>query len=535
VHRFLLALAVAGGLLLAGCSEDKSVSPTVPILQLSTRNLAFEAQAGGSNPAKAKVLVRNAGGGLLSYQASSLADWISVEYSSFNRDSVPASIPDTIRIFPITRLVTSGMHVDSVVVFSNDPDVANSPQYIRVSFNVSKAIQLTPQSFIFSAISTGNNPDRRYFKLESVGGGSFEYALTHSAPWLSLTAENGMLPDSIGIDVDISSLTSGVYYDTIVVVSPDTTVDTARLPVTLTISSWILSNTNIPVQSDLEGLTIREDGTLWTVGFVGNVAGFLGVMYKSEDMGATWQSVLTRANSTFGDVAFGSTKKGCLVGDSALVMLTSDSGKSWSLVGNMPIDSSRALWTLKYATPDTLWAVGTKGTIIRSIDGGTSWTLQNSGTSLSLAAIAIIDPNTAWVVGNNGNVFETTNAGATWLDANVQTNEDLWSVAFADPDNGWIVGNDGIMFRTVDGGLTWDLWESGTHQKLLDIVFADPLHAWVVGIQGTVVHSSDGGTTWLPQFTSVSSELTAAVFYNSSDGFIAGNSGVILKTISGGF
>jgi photosystem II stability/assembly factor-like uncharacterized protein len=523
-------------LLMAGCSDDRTTSPSAPIMSLSNHDLSFESVAGGSNPGKQKVTVSNVGVGIFTYRVTPpTADWIRVDNAGESRSVSASGAPDTIRIYTVTARVAPGTHVDSVFVSSNDPNVSGSAQYIRVTFTVGEAMRVAPTSLLFSAVSTGSNPDRQYFKVESAGGGTFNFTLGNSSAWLQTTATSGTAPDSVGVDIDVTGLPPGLYTDTIVVSHTDTSVSPVWLPVTLAISSWTLSNTDIPGSGSFFGLHLRDDGTAWAIGSILNLAGTIGILYKSPDMGETWQSALNVDNTKFANITFADDANGCLVGDTGLVMLTSDTGTTWSEIQTNPGDSIGNLWSVSFANADTGWAAGTQGTIIRTTDAGQSWTLQESGTTHSLADIAVIDAMTVWIVGNHGNVLKTVNAGETWAEIDIGEITDLWSITFSDANSGWIVGDMGFMMKSEDGGVTWEERVSGTPHKLADVYFYNNTLGWAVGNEGSIIHTNDGGATWLPQFTGSSSDLSTVRFFDQSTGLVVANGGVILKTISGGF
>ena len=61
-------------------------------------------------------------------------------------------------------------------------------------------------------------------------------------------------------------------------------------------------------------------------------------------------------------------------------------------------------------------AVGKLGTIIRTVDGGTSWVTQSSGSTLSLYSVNFTDSQNGTAVGDNGIILRTTNGGVTFIE-----------------------------------------------------------------------------------------------------------------------
>ena len=67
-------------------------------------------------------------------------------------------------------------------------------------------------------------------------------------------------------------------------------------------------------------------------------------------------------------------------------------------------DSFREDATLRsvaFITPETGLACGDRGTILRTVDGGSSWQLVKSGVDCPLSTVVWIDTNNAVVAGGN--------------------------------------------------------------------------------------------------------------------------------------
>src|SRR4026209_1123139 len=112
------------------------------------------------------------------------------------------------------------------------------------------------------------------------------------------------------------------------------------------------------------------------------------------------------------------------------------------------------------------WASGAGSTVLRTIDGGTTWQkLTVTSDALDFRDIDAVDAQTAYVlaIGNGpaSRIYKTTDAGKTWT---MQfRNEDpkvfLDAMSFWDANNGIVFGDsvDGQLYimTTKDGGRTW--------------------------------------------------------------------------------
>ena len=111
------------------------------------------------------------------------------------------------------------------------------------------------------------------------------------------------------------------------------------------------------------------------------------------------------------------------------------------------------------ATPDssTIVAVGDRGTVVRSTDGGDSWVLQGADTSNNLAAVSFVDANTGTAVGSYGTILRTIDGGETWVSQDSGTDFILLGVAFVDEWTGMAVGSLGRLTSSADGVRTCQL------------------------------------------------------------------------------
>ncbi len=131
----------------------------------------------------------------------------------------------------------------------------------------------------------------------------------------------------------------------------------------------------------------------------------------------------------------------------------------------------------------------------------TVWIPQNSGTSQHLQAVDFpAGTAVGYAVGRRGTILKTTDGGATWVALNSGTGQELRGVHF--PNSalvGWAVGKAGTILETRDGGLTWTPQASGTGANL-NAVYFPPGSAvgWAVGDKGTILKASTEGVSVTP-------------------------------------
>ena len=203
----------------------------------------------------------------------------------------------------------------------------------------------------------------------------------------------------------------------------------------------------------------------------------------------------------------------------------------------------RTINDIEFANANSGWAARIDGRIMRSTDGGNTWSTQTLITD-PLMSIDFVDASTGWVVGANGSIFDTTNGGISWSIEAKETLETLNGVTFVDSSRGWVAGNAGIILRTTTGGSSWGNQATGVIQNLNDIHFVKASTGWAVGDgnagtnKHTVLRTTDGGITWAlvgeSSFPIGHDSFTAVVFLDVNRGYISSPALGVYYTDDGG-
>jgi photosystem II stability/assembly factor-like uncharacterized protein len=171
-----------------------------------------------------------------------------------------------------------------------------------------------------------------------------------------------------------------------------------------------------------------------------------GLVY-TRDGGQTWTDAAPPQTVSARGLHFGEGQKIFVYGVGALLVSSSDEGKTWTQL--VPNDPSPFLLRRKVTASDakTLWsALGTG--LYRSDDDGVTWTLAVDG---QFNDIAFIDARYGWAVGRSGRVVATTDGGKTWIPQATPYRE-LWRIQAVDGKTAWIEGEAGTVLATGSGG-----------------------------------------------------------------------------------
>jgi len=225
-----------------------------------------------------------------------------------------------------------------------------------------------------------------------------------------------------------------------------------------------------------------------------------------------------------------------------------------------------------YASDQTLF-VGTFGTgVLKSTDGGATWSIMRRGMMAQRMTALAVSPNfaadrTVYSASGGPGIFASTDGGLTWHNRNAQTFSllDTYALAispnfasdrtlFAGNHMGMGSGRNGIA-RTTDGGLSWSNPETGLENKNVRALAISPNYAtdrtvfagtlckdfptcadsYVTG----VFKSTDGGNTWARALSGLPKKgiyaLATSPNYASDQTLFAGMwEGGVYKSTNGG-
>ena len=211
-------------------------------------------------------------------------------------------------------------------------------------------------------------------------------------------------------------------------------------------------------------------------------------LMKTEDGGQHWQQVSMRGvdpNARIVRAIFTGAGRGWAFGEAGIVYVTNDMGATWT---RLPAPTRYLLLGGDFINENDGWLVGAGATILQTADGGESWQhARLPTTNVRFNSTSFVEKRLGWTVGSGGAIFRTLNGGRSWLSQNSGVATDLLDVKFLDAGEGWAVGAEGVLLHTTDGGTHWSMEQAGTDHNLERIFFLDSTHGWAVGFGGTII------------------------------------------------
>jgi photosystem II stability/assembly factor-like uncharacterized protein len=190
------------------------------------------------------------------------------------------------------------------------------------------------------------------------------------------------------------------------------------------------------------------------------------------------------------------------------------------------------------ASDQVAWASGANGTVLRTADGGATWTKLTvpDAARLDFRDVDAVSETTAWVLsigaGSDSRIYKTVDAGAHWT---LQfTNPDVKAffdaMAFWDAQRGLAMSDsvDGhfVILSTADGGDTWTRVapeglppalpnEGGFAGSGTNIAVQPGGRAWIgtgAAANARILVTGDGGQHWQVVDTPVASSASSGIF-----------------------
>jgi photosystem II stability/assembly factor-like uncharacterized protein len=315
---------------------------------------------------------------------------------------------------------------------------------------------------------------------------------------------------------------------------------------------------------------------------------------------AQWYQQNSGTDKNLSAVQFIDANNGFVVGDSGIILRTTDAGNNWEI---QPSETDLPLNDIFFLDENNGWIAGgyvntgggfwAYGIILRTTDGGTTWSKQLEDSLDRHSGIFFKDSLNGWCVAYR--ILKTTDGGVNWSEV-IGLSWEVWNdVYFKNLDTGIIVGvrfgegrgsaaytiettdgglnwyggdlpvgfpagegglggvcssdsasvfavggiqtfpgnvSYGIIAKTTDWGTTWAI-DNIPGPPFSDVYFTDETNGWIVGVN-RILSTSDGGVTWTIQMSDTLNVFSSVYFADVSNGWTVGDNGAIFHTTNGG-
>jgi photosystem II stability/assembly factor-like uncharacterized protein len=246
-----------------------------------------------------------------------------------------------------------------------------------------------------------------------------------------------------------------------------------------------------------------------------------------------WLNSVSGVTASLRDVYFGSTSSGYAVGERGTILKTVSAGKNWATQSSGVTQTLRSVHSTTYSLA---WAVGERNTIIRTNNGGDSWEILPgpANNTVDFTGVRVIRPNLAILVASNSRIY--IGDGNTYQSyPQTQKLNSIWSnttgsLVYVVGDSGYI-STLNALFGTppVFQNIKTTLLSSKFKVSATDNVI-------LVGGENGVLLSTTDGTNWYTRNPGVTSSNINSIYFvdNTDTGWLVGSGGLISKSTNNG-
>lgn len=251
-----------------------------------------------------------------------------------------------------------------------------------------------------------------------------------------------------------------------------------------------------------------------------------------------WKPVVSGTQKKLLSISFGEPRTGYIGGVDSTLLKTTDGGQTWSQIA-LPnavsivfkdiVDVQFVSAQTGYITLSNIDFPLYQGVVYKTTDGGSTWNEVDAGNTAAARSYFLSEGN-GFVIGSAffaGSVVSKISGGnpADYHYFSSGPSEFLRAIDFRNAQTGIVAGDNGLVCRTLDGGITWDTLRMGIDSAIYAVRFLDDstVLAGTNNPGGSLFLSTDTGRTWHVEMNSLTFDypVMRSIAFSRKDSFIA--------------
>lgn len=230
------------------------------------------------------------------------------------------------------------------------------------------------------------------------------------------------------------------------------------------------------------------------------------------------------------------------------IALGTGTNAAYAAPADDPAIQDARLSSVSFVDAQNGWAVGDRGAIWHTADGGAHWQLQASGVTCALSSVQFLDAKNGWAAGGytqpythatTGVLLRTKDGGRSWKEIPKLLLPAITRLQFFDQAKGWAITQPSALFpagvcNTEDGGRTWTALPAAEGKAWLGGSFLGAELGVLVGSQGSIATVRGKTAELIKNADFGLRSLHRVVLSSQNAGWLVGDGGLVLRSEDGG-
>lgn len=269
---------------------------------------------------------------------------------------------------------------------------------------------------------------------------------------------------------------------------------------------------------DLYSITVTPNGTVHAVGangtyMINSGGGFVLQVHPANHV------------ADIKKIFFLDNNNGYILAGIAIVK-TNTGGTNWAI----QFLTTNNLYDIDFWNADSGIAVGGSDLILKTVDGGVSWTqIGRNMTTDNIVGVTWITENIVLAIADNNTLLTSTNSGDDWTSQSLPYTTLFTDIAY---NNSYVTisGNGSVVLKSMDYGVSWTQMNfSSTLINITAIALSSTGYASIaVSQNGNIYQSTNDCLDWTQISNGTTNWLNSIITLSNGSGWIVGDDGVIL-------
>ena len=269
-------------------------------------------------------------------------------------------------------------------------------------------------------------------------------------------------------------------------------------------------------------------GSSWRAFQYNVISDSVAFLLFSDDDGSSWDTLWCDLPKILTTFSFANNKIGWIGGKGNEIYKTTDGGISWHLnYSELLDDQSTSISKISVLDSLKMLAVTTKGKIISTSNGGSSWELSSDAADAyyeSFYNIYFVNDQKGFVFGPD--LWTTTTGGSSWSKVDTSIKPTFSKIQFINTKLGFGIGGGQLyggssFYKTSNGGFNWErLYDGNPDGSFQGFFMSDSLKGWLTKYD-SLLKTTDGGSHWSSVYVDTLLEFMRGVeFFNDQLGVL---------------